>query len=97
MKVFDEFATELAGIDPRLTIIQNPNFKHMANIMLDGVNVCSIPSGEIKDESDPNYKIEFPNGFVSKHRSRTEALSIVHNTLGMIETPDGKEIFYAKE
>ena len=97
MKVFDEFATELAGIDPRLTIIQNPNIKQMANILLDGINICSIPSGEIKDEADPSYTIQFPNGFVSKHRSRKEAISIVRSTLDMIETKDGKEIFYAKE
>lgn len=97
MKVFDEFAAELAGIDPRLTVVKNPNYPALANILLDGVNICAIPSGEIKEEVDPGYTIVFPNGFISKHRSRPEALGIVKGTLASILTPEGKDIFFSKE
>ena len=97
MRVFSEFEEELRNLDPRVTVVQNPNYPQLANIMLDGINICAIPSGEIKEETDRNYTITFANGFVSKHRSRPEALALVKNTLESIQTPEGKEIFYAKE
>lgn len=97
MQVFPDFQDELINLDPRLTIIRNPNYPQLANIKLDGINICAIPSGEIKDNTDPGYTVQFSNGFVSKHRSRPEALAQVNNTLEMIKTAEGKEIFYARE
>jgi hypothetical protein len=97
MIVFDDFKDELIKIDPRITVVRNPNYPQLANIKLDDINICAIPSGEIKDAVDPTYTITFPNGFTSKHRSRPEALAQVNNTLEMIKTPEGKEIFYSKE
>lgn len=97
MIVFDEFKTELENLDPRVSIIRNQNYPQLANIVLDGINICSIPSGEIKEYTDPGYTIQFSNGFICKHRSRPEALDLVRNTLKMIETPEGKDIFFSKE
>ena len=97
MRVFDEFSTEIAQLYPRLSVVRNNNYSQLANIMLDGINICAIPSGEIKEESDSGYTIEFANGFISKHRSRPEALALVNNTIEMIETPEGRDIFYSKE
>ena len=37
------------AIDPRLSIVQNPNRQEIANIKLDGVDVCPIPSTIIFD------------------------------------------------
>lgn len=97
MRVFSEFEEELRTLDPRLTIVKNPNYPQLANIMLDGVNICAIPSGEIKEEVERSYNIQFPNGFIAPHRSRPQALSLVKNTLESILTPEGKEIFFSKE
>lgn len=97
MIVFDDFTDELKKIDSRLSVSKNPNYPQLANIMLDGVNICAIPSGEIREEPDPSYTIQFSNGFISKHRSRREALALVKNTLESIKTAEGKEIFFAKE
>ena len=97
MQVFTTFQEELLKLDERLTVVKNPNYPQLANIKLDGINICAIPSGEIKEEVDRSYTVTFTNGFVSKHRSRPEALAIVNSTLESIKTSDGKEIFYAKE
>jgi peptidase E len=97
MIVFPEFEMELKSIDPRLTVVINPNYPQLANIKIEGRDVCPIPSAEIKDELDRNYTIQFPNGFTRPHRTRIEALSIVRDTLKMIETPEGKDIFFSKE
>ena len=43
-KVFPDFENEIKAIDPRLSIVQNPNRQEIANIKLDGVDVCPIPS-----------------------------------------------------
>lgn len=94
MKVIPDFADELAKLDPRLTIVQNPNRPNICNIKLAGMDVCPIPSGEIKDESDPHYAIEMPNGMMIAHRSRTEALALVERTLKSLETPDGHDAFF---
>lgn len=97
MKVFNEFLDEVINLDPRLTIVANPNYPQLANIKLDGINICAIPSGEIKDEPDPGYTVTFSNGFISKHRCRREAIDLIKNTLENIKTPEGREIFYARE
>ncbi len=97
MIVFDDFKDELIALDPRLTVVKNPNYPQIANIKLDGINICAIPSGEIKEETDPGYTITFTNGFTSKHRSRPEALDLVKKTLEDIKTTEGREIFFARE
>jgi len=94
MQVFPTFEAELKAIDPRLTVVPNTNYPKLANIKLDGVDVCPIPSGEIKDEVDKGYTVEFANGIVSIHKTRPEALSRVDNILEMIKTPEGADNFF---
>ena len=96
INVFPDFENELKDLDARLAIVKNPNREGIANIKLDGIDVCPIPSGIIYDEPDPAYKIVAPNGWEMRHRSRTEALSVVHGILEQIKTPEGKELFYEK-
>lgn len=89
-----EFETELKLIDPRLSIVQNPNRPLIANIKLSGVDICPIPSQDIKDESDPSYVLELPNGTFVKHRSRSEAIALVNHTLELIKDKDNAEAFF---
>jgi len=94
MIVIPDFENELKAIDPRLSIVPNPNRPQIANIKLDGIDVCPIPRYEIKDDSDPGYTIELPNGSHAKHRSRTEALAYVQHILKSLQTQDGHDAFY---
>lgn len=94
--VFPDFAEELKAIDSRLTIVANPNRKGLANIKLEGRDVCPIPSGEIFDKPDAGYRITFPNGWTGAHKSKEEALARVHSILEMVKTPEGADEFFGR-
>lgn len=94
-RVFPDFEQELKAIDPRLSIVENPNRPKLCNIKLDGTDVCPIPNYEIREHRDPGYTIELPNG-VQPHRSKTEALDMVRHTLKMIENPDNADAFFGR-
>jgi hypothetical protein len=96
MQVFPDFEKELKAIDPRLTIIRNPNRPQIANIKLEGRDVCPIPAEEIFDQPDPGYKITLPNGWEAQHKSRPEALARVHSILDMIKNPDNADAFFGR-
>ncbi len=82
---------------PAYALISNkiPKIK-IANIKLDGTDVCPIPAYEIREYPDPTYTIEMPNGSVMKHRSKQEALQVVRNTLELIKTPEGSDAFFGR-
>ena len=89
-----DFALELKAIDPRLAIIENPNRIGLSNVKLDGRDICPVPSDEIKDEPDNNYRYEFPNGMSARHKSKSEVLAQVEQILDMVKTPEGAETFF---
>ena len=95
-RVIPDFENELKAIDPRLSIIPNPNRPQLANIKLDDTDICPIPRYEIRDEPDPTYTIELPNGTLARHKSKNEALALVSHTLGIINTKDGADNFFGR-
>lgn len=95
-RVFPDFADELMKLDPRLSVVPNPNRPKIANIKIDGTDVCPIPAYEIREHRDAGYTIEMPNGMLIPHRSRTEALELVRHTLKMIENPDNADAFFGR-
>lgn len=94
-RVFPDFADEIMKLDPRLSVVQNPNRPKLANIKIDGTDICAIPAYEIRDNRDVGYCMELPNGMVP-HRSRTEAIELVKHTLKMIENPDNADAFFGR-
>ncbi len=92
----NDFELELKAIDSRLSIVPNSNRPQIANIKIDGVDICPIPNHEIREESDPTYVTPGPNGSMMRHRSRQEALAIVNNTLEMIKDPENFKVFFGK-
>ena len=92
----DDFAVELMKLDPRISVVPNPNREKLSNIKLDGSDICPIPRYEIKENRDAGYCIELPNGAMIPHKSRTEALSMVHNILETIKTEDGADQFFGR-
>ena len=95
-RVFPDFQEELKAIDPRLDVVINPNRPKIANIKLDGTDICPIPAYEIREHSDPGYTIEMPNGSVSKHRSKEEAIALVNHTLELIKKPENADAFFGR-
>ncbi len=95
-RVFPDFADELAKIDPRITVVPNPNRPKIANIKIDGTDVCPIPNFEIREHRDAGYCAEMPNGMLVPHRSKVEAIELVKHRLGLISTPDGADQFFGR-
>lgn len=91
-----EFAEELLKMDPRISVVPNPNRPQLANIKVDGMDVCPIPAFEIRDDFDPTYTMEMPNGSVRPHKSKREALEMVNHILETIKTPEGADAFFAR-
>lgn len=92
----NDFAEELKALDANLTVIPNPNNKGLSNVMYMGRDVCPIPSDEIRDEPDRNYVFTFENGMIARHTSREEALTKVKHILQLVQTEDGRELFFDK-
>lgn len=91
-----EFKEELKALDSRLDIVENPNRPGLSNIKIDGKDICPVPSENIYEEPDNNYRYEFPNGMSARHKSRSEALAQVMSTLELIKTEEGKSIFFGE-
>ena len=66
-----DFEQKIKEIDERFSIVPNPNRVGLSNIFFEGANydLPTVPSEEIKDEPDPNYTFQFPNGFRSRFNS----------------------------
>ncbi len=93
----DDFAEELKALDPRITIVPNPNRDKISNIKIDGTDVCPIPRYEIREHRDPSYYIEMPNGMTVPHKSKEEALALVKHTLNVISTEEGANQFFGRD
>lgn len=96
MKTIPDFENELKAIDNRLSVVPNPNRTGIANIKLEGRDVCPIPSEEILDEPDEGYRITLPNGWEARHKSRSEAIARVKSVLELIKTKDGSDQFFGR-
>lgn len=91
-----DFETELQKLDARLAIVPNPNRSGLSNIKLDGRDVCPVPSDEIREEPDNNYRYTMPNGMQPRHKSRSEALAQVETILNLIKTTEGFSTFFER-
>ena len=92
----DDFAEELMKLDPRISVVPNPNRDKLSNIKLDGTDICPIPRYEIREERDVGYCWEAPNGTMLPHKSKSEALLMVKNTLEMIKNPEKADMFFGR-
>lgn len=65
----DQVGAEL-GVS--IDIRQNPRMPSIGNLIIDGIltdEVC--PFEEVKDDFDPNYCVEFPDGTRRPHQPKT--------------------------
>jgi hypothetical protein len=85
-----ELEVELKAIDPRFKVIENPNRPGLSNILFEGKNydLPTLSTHDIREEADPSYRYEFPNGMSARHHSRPEILDRVQHFL--IQHAEGK-------
>lgn len=87
MKTSD-FEKEIQAIDPRFSIVENPNRPGLSNIFFEGENydLPPVPSVEIKDEPDPRYFYTFPNGYSHRYWSRADVIPRLKDFLANLES-----------
>ena len=92
-----EFETELKKLDSRFSIIDNPNRPGLSNIFFDNKNydLPVVSTYDIKDEIDPAYRYEFPNGMRARFWSKPEIMGrcedFLKNKYGKFEDMYDKE------
>lgn len=69
-----QFEQVIQKIDPRFTIVDNPNRPGLSNIFFEGVNydLPVVSTKETKEEVDFNHRYEFPNGMSARLWSQKE-------------------------
>jgi len=83
-----EFEKELQAIDPRFSVVDNPTRPGLSNIFFEGQN-CDLPvisTFDIRDEPDPAYKYEFPNGMSARFWSKPEIMGRIETFLGHFDS-----------
>ena len=68
-----EFEAEIRKLDPRFTVIDNPNWPLLSNIMFEGKNydLPAISKNDIKEEIDFTYRHDF-GSMQARYWSRPE-------------------------
>ncbi len=76
MKTSD-FELKIKELDEGFSIKPNPNRQGLANIFYRDVNydLPVISSFEVKEEPDPNYTYEFPNGIKARMWAQGEVIT----------------------
>lgn len=99
--IFTDFEKVIQKIDPRFTIIPNPNRTAtngnkvgLNNILFEGINYdLPVIADEIKENIDNSYYYIFPNGYNSRIWSQGEVIGRLKDFLSKVD--DIKEIYEA--
>lgn len=82
-----EFEQELQQLHKGFTIVDNPTRPGLSNIFFNGVNydLPVVSTNDIRDEVDPSYMYEFPNGFRARFWSKPEVMGRIEIFLRQIK------------
>jgi len=71
-----DFEQELKKLDPRFSVVNNPNRPGLTNIFFSGQNydLPVISTDDIRDDVDQSYRYSFPNGMKSRFWTRGEIM-----------------------
>lgn len=88
-----EFEKEIQKLDEGFSILPNPNRLGLSNIYFRGKNydLPVVSSYEIKDEPDPNYTYEFPNGMRARLWAKSEIIPRLEAFLKQFE--ENKDLY----
>lgn len=82
-----EFEIELKKIDSRFSVVPNENRPGLSNIFFEGMNydLPVISTNDIRDNIEPSYVYEFPNGLRSRFWSKGEILGRIESFLKVVD------------
>lgn len=78
-----ELEQELQVLDPRFSVLENPNRPGLSNILFEGKNydLHVISTHLIPDAPDASWRYEFPNGMTARHWAKDEIIDQCENFL----------------
>lgn len=103
-----EFELELKALNKDLSIRPNnvtnsrvlevaPGVNQLASILYQGVEICTIPNGDIYEEKSGGYGVDLrEDGRFIAHRTRPEALQIVKDKLAMLGDKEYADQFFGR-
>lgn len=89
-----DLLVELRKIDSRVEIVPNANRPGLSNIMVNGQDICPIPSYELQDEHTSDYIYTFPNDIQAPMKTYGEALEMATRILEKLKDPKIAEEFF---
>lgn len=80
-----EVEAKIREIDPRFSVVPNPNRPGLANIFFDGANydLHAISAVDVREEVDPGYVYTFGDGRTARHWSWPEIEAQLRSFLTM--------------
>lgn len=86
---------ELQEINPGVRIVENPNRPGLANVMLNGMDICiGLPVGGLMEEHSPDYVYRMPNDMLLPFKTYGEAKEISTKTLEKLKNPEFASEFF---
>lgn len=93
-----EFEEKIKKMDPRFSVLENPNRPGLSNIFFEGKNydLPVISTFDIREEVDMQYRYEFPNGLTARFWTQGEVTGRLEDFLKNFNGGKLAEI-YAKD
>ncbi len=81
-------------IDPKFTIVENPNRPGLNNIFYEGKNYdLPVVADDIREEFDSSYRYEFPNGMSARMWTVSEITDRLHGFIKSFNNPETKALY----
>lgn len=87
-----DFEKKLQEKYPTAEIRTNPSRPGLANVFVNGEEVCPVPSEEIKEEPDNGYRYVFPNDMSARHNSIEDVYAKVEAHIKFSSTEEGQAL-----
>lgn len=83
-----ELEVKLQTLDPRLTVVPNPDRVGLSNIFFEGKNydLPVISTNDIREEPDASHTYQFPNGTRARFWSRGEIVGRIEDFLKKVDS-----------
>lgn len=81
-----------AEINDDIRIYEHKSLAGISNVFWREHEVCPCPTFDVRDEYNPNYTYEFPNGMLGIHNAVDSVTSKVKQTIEFFSSEEGKQL-----
>lgn len=77
-------------VNDDIRIYEHKSLAGISNVFWRTEEICPCPTFDVRDEYNPGYTFEFPNGIVGIHNSVDSVTEKVKNVISYFESEEGK-------